>query len=307
MNNENPNIPVLEPVPNTETPKPVNPVEPQVVNPVSTPEIVVPKGFEEQASPAPATTPAPIEPAPMTNPVAARPVVSPTVSNQETRYNPVTGEEMNMSDVKPQAVPTTLGEGAVNNEEKLKTVDVNYKPTSTGNTVMLVIFFIVLIAFVIFLPDIQTLIAQYKAGPVEVEEITSGKLVCTLSSNTVNLDRDITRVFEYSDNKLVSAKFTTIVRGDPSLDEETLDELNAQCEQIKTNVQELEGASVSCSYEDGKLTEQETFDFGTYKIEEVSAAYTEAGGTVIEFQAGEEIDSVMTNMRQGGFVCNKEK
>ena len=227
MNNENPNIPVLDPVSNTETPKPVEPVTPQVINnPVpTTPEVVVPKGFEEQNHSAPTTTPATSVPAPMTNPVAARPTVSPTVSSQATRYNPVTGEEMDMKDVNPQAA--ALEEGAVNNDEKLKTVEVNYKPTSTGNTVMLVIFFIVLIAFVIFLPDIQTLIAQYKAGPVEVEEITTGKLVCTLSSNTVNLDRDITRIFEYTDKKLVSAKFTTIVRGDPSLDEETLDGLNA--------------------------------------------------------------------------------
>ena len=151
------------------------------------------------------------------------------------------------------------------------------------------------------------MIAEYKAGPVEVEDITTGKLVCTLESNTVNLDRNITRVFEYSDMKLVSAKFTTVVRGDATLDEETLDALNAQCEQIKTNVSGLEGVSVNCAYADGQLTEKENFDFGTYKIEEVTAAYTEAGGTVLEFEAGENIDDVMTSMRQGGFLCNKEK
>ena len=37
------------------------------------------------------------------------------------------------------------------------------------------------------------------------------------------------------------------------------------------------------------------------------AAYTEAGGSMLEFQKDDDIDHIMTNMRQGGFTCNKEK
>jgi len=224
-----------------------------------------------------------------------------------TRYNAVTGEEISTKELLGQKDEPKPEEDAVNNEEKLKTVEVDYKPTSTANTVMLVIFFIALIAFVIFLPDIQTLIAAYKEGPVEVEDIATGKLVCTLESSTVNLDRNITRTFEYTEKKLQNAKFTTVVRGDATLDEDALDELNAQCEQIKSNVEGLDGVSVNCTYENGKLTEKESFDYATYKIEDVTAAYAEAGGNVLEFAYEQDIDSVMTNMRQGGFTCNKEK
>ena len=239
-----------------------------------------------------------------TTPSTAAPATVNTAS--QTRYNPVTGQDMNMDELmgkKGEAADA----GAVNNDEKLKTVDVEYKPPGKANTVMLIIFFIALIAFVIFLPDIQALIAQYKAGPVEVEEIKTGKLVCSLTSSTVNLDHEITRVFEYTDDKLQSAKFTTIIRGDATIDEETLDEYNAQCKQIKENLDGLTGVSLNCEYENGKVTEKESFDYATYNIEDVTAAYAEAGGTVLEFEFEQDINSVMTNMRQGGFTCSKEK
>lgn len=306
MNNENPNI--IKPIPNSaeDVPELAATINPLEVSASTQPEELTP----ETSAPVAPTTDAPATSAPETHAPVMQPKtaqnISPTVVDSNTRYNPVTGEEMNMKELKGETVET-LEDGAVNNDEKLKTVEVEYKPTSTGNTVMLIIFFIALIAFVVFLPNIQTMIAQYKAGPVEVEEITTGNLVCTLESSTVNLDREITRIFEFTDNKLKGAKFTTIIRGDASLDEETLNELNAQCEQIKTNVANLSGVTVNCTYEEGKLTEKETFDYASYNAEEVTAAYTEAGGTMLEFQAEEDIELVMTNMRQGGFTCNKEK
>lgn len=301
MNNENPE---LNPIDNSSapqimsseailtgtTPEVAAPSETPVEPPVeSTAEILVPSEMkvEETLEPAAPETTAPTQP--------------------ETRYNPVTGEEVNLRELKGEKVEETKEEGAVNNEEKLKKVEVEYKDPGKANTVMLIIFFIALIAFVIFLPELQTLIAAYKAGPVQTEEITTGKLVCELSSSTVNLDRDIKRVFLYTDKKLQSAKFTTIIRGDATLDEAALDEFNAQCEQIKENVKSLDGVSVSCEYENGKLTEKETFEYETYKIEDVTAAYTEAGGTVLEFAYEQDIDAIMKSMRQGGFTCNKEK
>lgn len=292
MNNENPELKPIEDASNA----------PQIISsdavltgnisgPVTeeTTELLMPEAMKVEEAVAPATS-APATSAPTTEP--------------QTRYNPVTGEEINLKELKGEKTPEP---DSVNNEEKLKTVEVDYKPTSKGNTVMLIIFFIFLILFVWFLPELQVLIAGYKEGPVEVEEIMTGKLVCELSSNTVNLDRKITRVFEYTDKKLQSAKFTTTIRGDATLDEEALDELNKQCEQIKTNVSGMNGVSVSCIYENGKLTEKESFDYSSYSTEEVSAAYAEAGGSFLEFAYEQDIDSVMTNMRQGGFTCNKEK
>ena len=171
----------------------------------------------------------------------------------------------------------------------------------------MIIFFVALIAFVCFLPNIQELIQKYKEGPTVAEEIYTGKLVCTLESNTVNLARNITRTFAYTDKKLESAKFVTEVRGDPSLDEEALNELNDQCTIIKDNVDGLKGIVVDCSYSEGKLVETESFDYADFDAEAVDAAYTEAGGNLMEFKLEDDIDEIMTQMRRSGFSCTKEK
>ena len=222
----------------------------------------------------------------------------------KTRLNPVTGEEMNVDELAGKTAPPVIDKPEEVKEEKK---EVEYKPTSKANTVALIIFFIALIAFVIFLPNIQTMIQEYKDGPQVVEEIYTGTLECTLESSTVNLDRKITRSFQYADKKLKSAKFTTVVRGDATLDEETLDGLNEQCTSIKDNVEGLEGVTVNCDYKEGKLTETESFDFATYDVEKVTAAYTEAGGILLEFTKDQDIDDVMTKMRRSGFSCFKEK
>lgn len=221
------------------------------------------------------------------------------------RYNPVTGEEMDVRQAAGFKITTPEEESKKDDEKSKKEVD--YKPPSTGSSIVLILFFIGLIAFVVFLPDIQNQIALYKSGGDTPEEIFTGKLVCTYSNSTVNLDHSYTREFVYTDKKLESAKFTTVIRGDATLDEEALDKFNEQCVQIHNNVEGIEGVIVNCDYIEGKLTETEKFDYATYNLETVSAAYTEAGGTVLEFQNEQDIDEIMTMMRQGGFDCNKKK
>lgn len=255
--------------------------------------------FKSEA--AKATTPT-FDPAKI-KPPKATPVNMSSVNVGSTRYNPVTGEEMDINhmDGNEQNAPV------VDSTKKETPKEVEEKDPKKGNTIMLIFFFIFLILFVIFLPELQTLIALRKQGDKPKEVITTGTLVCTYESNTVNLDHNYTREFEFTDSKLQKATFTTIIRGDSTLDEEALDNYNAQCVQIHDNVDGMNGVIVSCDYKEGKLTEKEVFDYSIYSFEEVSAAYTEAGGNVLEFQHEQDIDQIMTNMRQSGFTCFKEK
>ena len=235
----------------------------------------------------------------------ANPVDMSSFEADKARYNPVTGEEMDVNSL-VNGGDGKIDPDAINNEEKLKTVEVEYKPSGKGNTVLMIFFFIGLILFVVFLPDITEMIALRRAGDTGPKEILSGTMTCKLDSNTVNLDRSITRKFEFTDKKLQKAKFVTITRGDPTLDEEALDAFNEQCTKIRDNVESLEGIEVSCDYKEGKLTESETFTYSVYDLENVSAAYTEAGGSVLEFEYEEDIDKVMKLMLQGGFDCVKK-
>ena len=223
-----------------------------------------------------------------------------TEPSSNIRYNAVTGEEMDINEV------------IKGNDGKIKNAEAEYKPPSTFSTILLVLFFIGMLVFIIYLPDIVVMVDEYNKkrngiGEEVEEEISTGKLVCTLDTNTTNLDRTIERIFQYKDKQLTGAKFSTTTRGDATLDEETLEQYFHQCEQVKENVDGLSGISVSCEYQSGKLIEKETFDYNNYDREKVSNAYSEAGGSLLEFENGEDIDNVMVRMRQSGFSCDKEK
>ena len=252
-----------------------------------------------------------LEPQIISDPVATAEVLSSSDEKTEIlteeastspniRYNPVTGEELDVNEI------IKGGDG------KKKKAEVEYKPPSTFSTILLVLFFIFLLVFIIYLPQISLMVDNYnkkRNGLLDekVEDIVTGKLVCTLEDNTVNLDRSFERVFQYKDKKLISAKFSTIVKGDANLDEEALQQLNEKCKLIKENVSSLSGIVVSCEYQSGKLIEKESFDYATYDANAVGSAYTEAGGSLLTFDSGADIDKVMLQMRQSGFTCDKEK
>ena len=81
--------------------------------------------------------------------------------------------------------------------------------------------------------------------------------------------------------------------------------MNKQCTDIRDGLESLNGASIECDYQDGKLVETEKFDLATYDYEQTSAAYTEAGADMLKFDNGEDVDKVKTSMLQAGFSCEK--
>ena len=200
------------------------------------------------------------------------------------------------------------GKSFIKSEEEIKRIESNYKPPGIIKKFLLFVFFVGLIVFVLFLPEIQVYLDKYISGDSsEAEEIKTGKLVCKIDQSSANLTNIVVRTFNYTNNKLDSAVFETTIKGDPTEDDATLNDLNNKCNLIKENVESLSGIKVNCNYETGKLTKKETFDYKAYNKEEIKAAYTEAGGEIIEYDAGHDINKIMTTMRQGGFTCNKEK
>ena len=172
---------------------------------------------------------------------------------------------------------------------------------------MLIIFFGGLVAFIIFLPEIQAYIAEYGFVGKGQTEITDGRLICTLDTNTTNLDKSFERTFIFADKKLESATFTTTTKGDITKDEKTLDELSNTCKMKKEYVSSISGIGITCDYSDGLLTEKEHFDYKDFDMEKVKTAYAEAGVDVIEYEYGYDIDKIKTSMLQAGFSCKIER
>ena len=224
------------------------------------------------------------------------------------------------SNVTPQSNISSADNEAINNmtaaeddnamvNEKLKRVEIDYKPPGKFKIFLMILLFIFIIAFVLFLPEISSYINLYKAGKLNQinEEITSGKLTCTLKSNTANLDMEYVRVFYFSDLSLYGAEFTLTTRGDPTQDEKTLDGLNEKCVKLNQHTKSLNGISVGCDYSDGKLVERQKFEYASINKEEIDSAFAEVGGTLPEFRNGQDITEIEKKMNSAGYSCLKEK
>lgn len=198
--------------------------------------------------------------------------------------------------------------GSVVNE-KLKQVEINYTPPSKFKMAMTIFMFLLIIAFVIFLPDITSFVNLYKANKNKIPEkiITSGKLECTLKSHTANLDMEYLRVFKFNDSKLYEANYNLTTKGDVTLDEKTLNDMADKCNHLASNTKDLAGVSISCNYTEGKLEEKQNYIFASIIYDDLDAAFTEAGGTYPEFRDGQEIDSIEKTMNAAGYSCSKSE
>lgn len=237
------------------------------------------------------------------------PMLDPTLPNTDavdstmltTRFNPVTGEEVDLRELRGETIETEPVQ-----EEKLKTVEIDPVKEKRANSIALIIFFVFLIAFVIFLPEIQTLFSTLTTKQVNTkQEITTGKLVCTLETSTSDLDKEIQKTFSFEDNKLKTGKFISTIKGDASADDEDLVKLSEQCEKIKASVEGLEGVEFSCTLESGKLIQSERFEYEKYDVDKVSKAYMDADSSIMDYQFDQDIDQIMLQMRQSGYKCEK--
>ena len=246
------------------------------------------------------------------------PVITP-INNQQNIVNP---QEVvnNPVVVNPVENTSTMQQVDINNiatngneqdmiNEPLKKVETNYSPPSKLKMILLILFFIILIGFVIFLPDINEFMAKFKANQnKQVDEvITTGRLLCSLESSTSNLDKSYDLVFAFSDSKLTRTDFTITTRGDATLDEATLDDLASTCEALAKETEKLDGVNIRCNYSNGKLIEKQSYQLTVLDPEKLSAAFIEAGGNNPEYQKDQDINIIEKNMNASGYKCVREK
>ena len=241
----------------------------------------------------------PVNNVPNTAPVVQQPVQ--VVPTTEVITTPPT-------QVVPAPQPTVDNNAMIN--ENLQKVEIkNYTPPSKFKIFLLIVFFLLLIAFIMFLPDISSQIRIYMSGanePVEKEVITTGKLICSLSTNTTDLDKEYEFEFSYTDSKLKTTKYVVYTRGDTTT-ETVLDELAEKCKTLKANTEEIEGVSVKCEYSDGKLMEKQIFELEKIDTEKLDAAFTEAGGLLPSYKYDQEIDGIEKNMKASNYSCERQK
>ena len=219
------------------------------------------------------------------------------------------------SDVQPRvidstdALPPTPKDDGVIITDKMEKVEIQYKPPGKGKIIALVLLFVLLIAFIVFLPEVTEFARKVMGGGnTDIpERITTGKLNCSYETSTENLEKNYDVTFTYTDSRLEKMTYVIVTRGDISLDEKELDSLAADCKQLAQNVDSLEGVSVRCDYMSGKLTETESFDLENLDQEKLTAAFYEAGGHSPGFEYHEKIELVERNMNASGYTCTRSK
>ena len=237
-----------------------------------------------------------VMPQPVTTPaVTSQPVVIP----QPVTTPVVTSEPV----VVPQPVTTPVVTSQPVNDKK------EYTPPSKFKIVVLIIFFILLVGFVLFLPDISAYIEKYKSGNTSYtkEEITTGKLICTLNSNTTNLDKNYSWRFIFSENKLDSVRLELVTRGDATGDKEALSEIGQKCKTLEEETNSIDGVSVRCDIYDDRIIETQSFNLENIDNDKLDAAYSEAGGMNPGYKYNQDISIIEKNMNASGYSCKKEK
>ena len=245
----------------------------------------------------------------------------PVVSNSlptEVEHDTETKDEVNVKPVEER--PENIGVGPYNvstpkaqnvpmkSDKKLKEVEIEYKPPSKGKTILLIAFFLGLIGFVIFLPEISKMVEERENGMYNYEEkvITTGKLKCSMETNTTNLDKSYDLIFEFSDSKLESGHFSFFTRGDVSLDEEQMNEMNASCKKLEEATKSMAGVTIRCSYTPGKLTEEHIYNYISIDSEQLETVLDANGGKNLEYEYKQNIDEVEKNLLASGYHCERE-
>ena len=232
-------------------------------------------------------------------------VPAPVVENQTVQTTAVGTNPITEAPTVPQQ---SVDNTAMINENLKKVEIKNYTPPSKFKIFLLFVFFALLVAFIMYLPDISSMVRIYMNGNNEPQKevITTGKLICTLSTSTTELDKEYEFEYGFTDSKLKSTKYIVYTRGDNTT-ENTLDLLAETCKTLKEHTDEIDGVSVKCEYSEGKLMEKQVFDLEKLDVEKLDSAYTEAGGITLSSKYDQDIDSIESNMKASGYTCERQR
>lgn len=234
-----------------------------------------------------------------------QPNVQPNVQSISTTPTPAVTPIMQASTVSNNV---NNDPGAVVNED-LKKVEINYTPPSKFKVFCMIFFFILLIVFILFLPEINTFVNKYRSGELNKknEKIINGTMKCSLSTNTADLDKDYALEFTFNNNLLEATSFEITTRGDITLDEDTMDNLYDTCNQLAKATKKMNGVNITCDYANGKLVEFQKFNLKDINEDDLDSVFVEAGGNNPGYKYGQDMDIIEKQMNASGYTCERVK
>lgn len=253
---------------------------------------------------------------PVAPPVALAPEKSPEVevlteapTEELTPTTEVVAEQVTSAPVEnTQVEPPKTEEGAFEVGKPLNEVKIN-EPVKESNFkyIMTIILFIVLGGVALFMPEISNYMAakKYEREHAALPKIVNGTLKCTLNRNDDKFDMNFTYRFAFSSNKFKKLEFVSETKGDMNLDEAELSQLYNECVVLQGITSELEGISVSCDTEAGKVIKTQSLDYSLINVEQAYSAYSEAGGVYPDYSYLQDMDNIEKNMKAAGYTCER--
>ena len=189
-------------------------------------------------------------------------------------------------------------------KEKAKQIK---REKSNFRYIMTVILFILMFAFVFFLPEISMYVANWLSGNNDEGIITTGNLVCKKSSEDKNYDYDYLYTFYFSNSKLRRLRYKTTTSGSLSTDKDHLKKLNDNCENLKYQTKNLDGVKIKCRLEDNSSVVEQELSYMDIDVDKVTNGYIEAGGLYPNYKYKQNINKIEQEMRASGYNCERSK
>lgn len=165
---------------------------------------------------------------------------------------------------------------------------------------LLILFFIMLLLIVWFLPDIRKYVTDKKMS--EQEEVINGTMQCIYEDEDELITTLYTSEFIVENNKLKSYISTVESKGDRG-SEESLEKLNQDCELLTKMVKKIPGIKSTCSLNSRKQINRQEIDYGKVNLTKLDTAYAEAGGVVPDYQLDADAREIKKEMTLARYSC----
>ncbi len=166
--------------------------------------------------------------------------------------------------------------------------------------ILLILFFISLLVLVWFLPDLRKIATDRKIA--SEEEVINGTLKCVYEEEDELLTTLYTSEFKVENNKVKGYTSTVETKGDTG-SEEDLNNRNEECELLTKMVKKMTGIKSHCSLNSRKQTSIQEIDYAKINRKNLSAAYSEAGGIMPDYNLDQDAREIKKDMIMARYSC----
>ncbi len=188
-------------------------------------------------------------------------------------------------------------------ENKTTTTNGNQDNSKGGKfkTFLLIVFFIFLLAFIMFLPNISEYLKNGRIRATTDNQINSGTLSCTTDKDNDETTTSYEMDFKFKNKELITSTFNITTESEK---EEIINSKYNECKNIEDSAKDLSGIDVSCTTSDNISTMIESYNYRLINTNKLTK-FTEAGGTYPEYQYKENIYDIKQKMIKAGYDCKE--